>query len=143
MQVKVLDLDGTLIDPSQPSLKEREILVNHLSPNDVPLVEHAEKQVLENPFDFPWKYQNRNAAFAEDSYQWRSAQVGYLWDKIQKNTKKDIQTFTTDLYREAIGEEEIQLMPNAKEFVAELLEKGDKVVIVTNSNPIKGQKCSK
>lgn len=142
MKVWVLDLDGTLINPSKSSLIERDKILSYLeSENDGPnLISEAEMYTLKHPLDFPWVYGGLPTAFVEDSYQWRSAQVKYLWQHLR--TDKGQADFSYKMFLDATKDEEIELMESAKKFIEYLFDDRFQPVIVSNSATTKGQRCS-
>ena len=136
----VFDLDGTLINPTNASLKERDIILSYLDPDDGSrLLSEAERYTLEHPLDFPLIYDGLPTSFVEDSYLWRNAQIEFLWQYMGQD--KDRSDFSYEVLLDATKDEEINLMKGAKKFIENLLEKGIQPIIVTNSATSKGLRC--
>lgn len=142
MKVWILDLDGTLINPSKSSLKERDMILSYLEPeNDRSnLISKAEIHTLKHPLDFPWVYGGLPTAFVEDSFQWRSAQVRYLWEHMR--TDKAQSDFSYKMFLDATEDEEIELMKGAKKIVDYLFDNEFQPIIVSNSAATKGERCA-
>jgi FMN phosphatase YigB (HAD superfamily) len=136
----VFDLDGTLINTSNASMKERDIILSYLDSDDgLHLISEAEKCTLEHPLDFPLLYDGLPTSFVEDSYLWRNAQIEFLWQHMRQD--KDRGDFSYEVLLNATKDEEIQLVKGAKKFIENLLEKGCQPIIVTNSTTSKGLRC--
>jgi FMN phosphatase YigB (HAD superfamily) len=143
MTVAILDLDGTLINSSESSKREKEIILKHIG-EDADLLEEAEKHTLGNPLWYKWRWKGLTSAFTEDPYLWRRAQAEYLWEAIRENTEyKTPEEFSEWMFREATASEEMVLMASAEELIRHLYESGIRPVIVTNSSTEKGEKCAK
>ena len=145
-----MDLDGTQIDPTQSSLNERVIILNHLPAADAEdLILEAEKYTLSHPLEFSWTVDGILGAFVEDSYMWRSGQAKYLWDQIESNIDKEkmglkvvtYDAFNQQMYRNATKDEKTHLKPGVKAFVDYLFENEMQPIIVTNSRTLKGERC--
>ena len=142
MKVWIFDLDGTLINPSKSSLEERDFISSYLEPeNDrASLIAKAEMYTLKHPLDFPWVYNGLPTAFVEDSYQWRSAQVEYLWEHMRKDKAQS--DFSYKMFLDATKDEEIKLMKSAKKIVEYVFDNEIQPIIVSNSATIKGERCA-
>jgi phosphoglycolate phosphatase-like HAD superfamily hydrolase len=152
MKIYVMDLDGTQIDPTESSLNERKIILNHLpSANAEDLISEAEEYTLSHPLEFSWTVDGIPGAFVEDSYMWRSGQVKHLWNLIEPNVDKDkmglkevtYDTFNQKMYEDAIKDEKTSLKAGVKTFVDHLFANEMQPVIVTNSRKTKGERCVK
>lgn len=135
-KLDIFDADGTLVDPSGNSLKEREYIVRSLNPRlsieeKETLLKEAERRTLENPFTFPWLWQGKAAAFTEDSWTWRRAQLDFLRPSLKDGT--DIAASIQEMFSYATQKETLEIVPNAKELVARLLRDEHAVVIITSS----------
>jgi len=129
MKVWVLDLDGTLINPSKSSLIERDKILSFFESDGSNLISKAEMYTLKHPLDFPWVYVGLPTAFVEDSYQWRSAQVKYLWrhlrtDKRQSDFSYKMIWTQLKMFWTQLKNEEIELMKGSKEFIEYLFDNG-------------------
>ena len=131
-----------LINPLKSSLEERDTILSYLEPeNDrLDLISKAEMYTLKHPLHFPWVYDGLTTAFVEDSYQWRTAQVEYLWEHIR--TDKAQSDFSYNMFLDATKDEEIELMKGAKNFVDYLFDNEFQPIIVTNSATTKGERCA-
>jgi FMN phosphatase YigB (HAD superfamily) len=152
MEIYLMDLDGTQIDPTKSSLHERNIILDNLpAGNAEDLVSEAEEYTLTHPLEFSWTVNEIPGAFVEDSYMWRSGQAKYLWDLIETNIDNEkmeledvsYDAFNQQMYRKATIDEKVHLKPGVKAFVDYLLDNEMQPVIVTNSSTSKGKRCVK
>jgi predicted HAD superfamily phosphohydrolase YqeG len=152
MKIFVMDLDGTQIDPTQSSLNERNIILNHLpAENAEKLISDAEEHTLSYPLKFSWNYDGIPGAFVEDSYMWRSGQAEHLWSLIEPNIDKEkmglkevtYDSFNQKMYKDATKDEKAHLKPGVKKFIDYLFENNMQPIIVTNSKTVKGERCVK
>lgn len=139
MGIWIIDLDGTLVNPYNWSIKGKEFIRRHLTP-EAPkeAVSEAEDHTLSHPLDYPWTVGGIPSVFAEDSYQWRYAQVGYLWNLIE--TEKPKNDLLQEMYVECSKDEKIEVMGGSREFIEKLFEIGALPIIVTNARTTKAEK---
>ena len=139
MKLIILDLDGTLLNPYEWSIRSKEFIRNHLKP-EMPetLISEAEKYTLNHPVNFSWIINGLPAAFVEDSYQWRYAQSEYLWASLKTDESRN--DFYTRMYYEGLEGEETKLIENSKELVEYLFENAVQTTIVTNARTTKAER---
>ncbi len=141
-KILVLDLDGTLIDPSNASMMQRQYLLSIVKPgiDAEALISEAEKHTLENSLEYAWPYKGVTTCFVEDSYIWRNMQANRMWESL--DVKKEKEEFFEWMFN-TFDPGELDLVEGASDLVRFAIESGVKPIIVTNSSPVKAKKVCK
>jgi phosphoglycolate phosphatase-like HAD superfamily hydrolase len=137
--VIVLDLDGTLIDPTEASLNQRDHILSIVKQgvDAETIVSEAEVHTLSDPFGYPMLFQGTVTAFAEDSYLWRYAQLRRMWNSLSSD--KTPEELSSWMFNSLAPKEHVPA-DGAREFIQSALNKGYEPVIITNSSTEKAQK---